>query len=175
MRRSLLKALALAPALGEAWLGRGLALNALERYPEALNAFDRAAASTPNLVEVWLGRGKAFYGLNRYDEALVAYKKALTLKPNLAETLADYGKIYDNRGLALKPDKMREGRSASCQAAIERLDQSGRGDFGSHRFRKGAENNVAGASGRARAGGIRGRQRSQMRGTGRDGIQTAKL
>src|SRR5262249_11620008 len=90
--------------------------NALDRYPEALSAFDRAEASLPGQVEVWLGRGRAFYELERYDEALAAYKKGLTVKPHLAETLADCGKIYVrlgqldkalsayDRALAVKPD-----------------------------------------------------------------------
>jgi predicted O-linked N-acetylglucosamine transferase (SPINDLY family) len=93
-------------------------LNALNRYQEALNAFDRADAAMPGQVEVevGLGRGRAFHELNRYDEALAAYKKALTLKPDLAETLADCGRIYVrlgqldkaliayDRALAIKPD-----------------------------------------------------------------------
>ena len=92
----------MALALGEAWLGRGLVLNALDRYHEALSAFDRAEASMPGQVAVWLRRGRAFHELDRYDEALAAYKKALSSKPNLAETLADCGKIYVRLG---QPDK----------------------------------------------------------------------
>jgi protein O-GlcNAc transferase len=86
--------LALAPNLAEAWLGRGLALNALGRYPEALSAFDRAAPLAANRIEVHIGHGVAFHGLNRHQEALAAYKRALTLKPDLSEILADCGRIY---------------------------------------------------------------------------------
>src|SRR5215471_3398361 len=35
---------------------------------------------------------------------------------------------------------MREGRPASCQTAIERLEQSGRGNFRCRRLRESAEN-----------------------------------
>jgi protein O-GlcNAc transferase len=86
--------LALAHQLAEAWLGRGLALNALGRYAEALNAFDRTGPFATSQIEVHIGRGAAFSGLNRYEEALAAYKRALTLKPHHAEILADCGRIY---------------------------------------------------------------------------------
>ena len=70
MLRRFDRALALAPDLAEAWLGRGNVACALKRYDDALAAYDRALALKPDLAEVWLGRGKSLR-LWHYDEALM--------------------------------------------------------------------------------------------------------
>jgi serine/threonine protein kinase len=79
----------------EQWLSEALELLEVERYAEALIAFNHALALDSNLAYAHNGKGLALYHLKRYPEALTALDRALALNPN--DITALYG-----RGLALE-------------------------------------------------------------------------
>jgi hypothetical protein len=58
---------------------RGRALNAQQRYAEALPLFQRAAQLDPNFAPAWHNKGVTLENLKRYAEALAAYDKAAAL------------------------------------------------------------------------------------------------
>ena len=79
----------------EQWLSEALELLEVERYAEALSAFNHALALDSNLAYAHNGKGLALYHLKRYPETLTALDRTLALNPN--DITALYG-----RGLALE-------------------------------------------------------------------------
>ena len=79
----------------EQWLSEALELLEVDRYDEALAAFNHALALDSNLAYAYNGKGLALYHLKRYLETLTALDRALALNPN--DITALYG-----RGLALE-------------------------------------------------------------------------
>ncbi len=79
----------------EQWLSEALELLEVERYAEALTAFNHTLALDSNLAYAHNGKGLALYHLKRYQETLTALDRALALNPN--DITALYG-----RGLALE-------------------------------------------------------------------------
>ena len=91
----LLRALALTPA-GEApvpvapqpaesaadLVTRGSALNAQNKYAEALPLFERATQLAPDSFDAWFNLGYTFELLGRHADALQANERATTLDPN---------------------------------------------------------------------------------------------
>lgn len=61
-----------------AWLGQGLALISLKRYPDALFALDTAKDLNPQDPFVWLNRGVVLEELGELDSAFDSYQKAAT-------------------------------------------------------------------------------------------------
>ncbi|EKQ68527.1 tetratricopeptide repeat protein,FHA domain protein [Leptolyngbyaceae cyanobacterium JSC-12] len=82
----------------EVWYERGLALERLGDYIEAIASYDRALSLHPTedaACEIWHDRGNAFqYGLGDYSQAITCYERALKYCPN-------HGAIWQNRGNAL--------------------------------------------------------------------------
>jgi tetratricopeptide (TPR) repeat protein len=75
---------AVAPEQGEtaeALVIRGKALDAQQRYAEALPLFQRATQLDPSSVDAWGDLGYTLMRLRRYQEALAATEKAITLDP----------------------------------------------------------------------------------------------
>src|SRR5207249_3081027 len=79
------------PEDGAAWTGLGDALYALERYAEAVEAYDRAIAADPNNEEAWNNKGFTFFMLGIHEEALACYEKALAINPR-------YKQAWYNKG-----------------------------------------------------------------------------
>jgi tetratricopeptide (TPR) repeat protein len=86
------------PDFYEAWYERGLVLETLGMFVEAIASFDRALSLQPKsdaLRAIWQDRGDALqYGLGRYDEAIACYDRVLQIKP-------DDDKAWQSRGNAL--------------------------------------------------------------------------
>ncbi|MEN6341245.1 MAG: tetratricopeptide repeat protein, partial [Methanospirillum sp.] len=61
-------------------LGRGNALYALERYAEALAAYDRAVQAAPDRPGPYLARSNALRALDRAEEAAAAFARAMDLR-----------------------------------------------------------------------------------------------
>jgi tetratricopeptide (TPR) repeat protein len=66
---------------------RGVALNELKRFEEAIASYDRAIALRPDYASAYLLRGVALKRLNRPDKALASYDKAIAIKPDFAEAI----------------------------------------------------------------------------------------
>jgi predicted TPR repeat methyltransferase len=112
----------------EAWLGLASACYRLNRWGDALEAYDEALTIRCDQASAWLGRAEACSRLKRFDEALGAYDKALAIKPDLVEACHGRGVVlgqlarYDeslvafDRALALRPDLMEAwlGRALAC-------------------------------------------------------------
>ena len=78
-----------------AWNGRGNALNGLNRYKEALEAYDKALTIDPELAYAWNGKGNALNNLKRSGDALEAYDRAIKCDPQ-------YNPPYYNKSLTLR-------------------------------------------------------------------------
>src|SRR5439155_230374 len=85
------------PADADAWTGLGDSLYALERYEEAVEAYDRAIAADPDNEEAWNNKGFTFFMLGIHDEALSCYEKALAINPTYKQ--AWYNKGYTFHGI----------------------------------------------------------------------------
>jgi tetratricopeptide (TPR) repeat protein len=103
--------LALQPRSVDAWYNRGVALLALQRWPEALQGYDRAVALKPTHADAWVNRGMVLQKLHRQEEALASFNTALLLKPRHVEAL-------NNRGIVLQELNRHVEALASFNQAI---------------------------------------------------------
>jgi protein O-GlcNAc transferase len=71
----------------------GLILEALKRYPESIESFDRALALQPKYFKAHNNRGNVLEALNRIDEALACYDRALALAPDFTEARNNRGRV----------------------------------------------------------------------------------
>jgi tetratricopeptide (TPR) repeat protein len=90
----------------------GVALAALQRYEEALAAFNRAIALRPVDPGAWNNKGVALAALQRYEEALAAFNRAIELRPVDPEA-------WNNKGAALAHLQRYEEALAAFNRAIE--------------------------------------------------------
>jgi tetratricopeptide (TPR) repeat protein len=95
----------------EVWVALGNTFDKLQRFDEALTAFDRALALKPLSAEFLCNRGNALWHLRRPAEALGCYDAALLLKADAAE-------IHNNRGNALLDLNQPEEALASFDRAL---------------------------------------------------------
>src|SRR5262249_54878555 len=73
---------ALKPDYAEAFYNRGIALQELEHFDEALASYDKALALKPDYAAAFYNRGVALRKLERFDEALASFEKTLAIKPD---------------------------------------------------------------------------------------------
>ena len=83
-----------APDSAQVQFQLGHALNTLERYADALAAFESSIEHDEGSPLAWASKANALDGLKRYDEALEACDTALMLDPNSAFA-------WNNKGVAL--------------------------------------------------------------------------
>jgi predicted O-linked N-acetylglucosamine transferase (SPINDLY family) len=76
------KAILVSPNYSEAWLDKGVALNALKRQEEALESYKKAIVLNPESAEIYINLAVTLEELNRWDEAFENYDKAIAIKPN---------------------------------------------------------------------------------------------
>lgn len=96
-----------------AYRGKGNALVGLERYNEALTAFEQALVLTP-LPTTYVSMGNVLVTLRRCDEAVAAYEQALALD-------ATYASAYTGMSKAL----LQLGRTQEAEQAHEQAKQLG--------------------------------------------------
>ena len=72
------------------------ALFALERYREAISAFDAALALKPDDSDALSNRGSALRELGHHDAAIASFDKALVVTPRHAGALMGRGIIGPN-------------------------------------------------------------------------------
>jgi tetratricopeptide (TPR) repeat protein len=97
-----------------AYNNKGVALDNLKRYEEAIAAYDQAIRLDPNNDVAYNNKGYALNELKRYKEALAAYEEAIRLDPNSAVA-------YNNKGNTLE----RLGKKREAQQAYARARQLG--------------------------------------------------
>ena len=90
------EAIGLRNKFSPAWIGKGDALTKLERYNDALVAFDQAKAIEPNNPWIWDTRAKVLEKLNRNAEALNSYNKAIEMYNKAIETHPGYQHEYQD-------------------------------------------------------------------------------
>ena len=103
--------LAKVPGSAGAYVNRGVALQAMKRFEDALASFDKAIALNPGHAEFHNNRGAVLQKMNRFEEALASYDKAISLKP-------DYVNPHQNRGSILKNLNRNDEALASFDKAI---------------------------------------------------------
>jgi tetratricopeptide (TPR) repeat protein len=81
------------------WLEKGESLMALERYPEALKAFDKALEIDPSCAEAYCKRGLIWMRriVFESDKALADFNKALEINPELALAYWGRGNAYNKK------------------------------------------------------------------------------
>src|SRR5437899_1625257 len=102
----------------DACTGLGDALYAVERYEEAVEAYDRAIAAEPNNEEAWNNKGFTFFMLGIHEEALACYEKALAINPRYKQ--AWYNKGYTFHGINRLEEAVRADEKA---IAMDRGEQ----------------------------------------------------
>ncbi|GHO95422.1 hypothetical protein KSF_054700 [Reticulibacter mediterranei] len=75
-----------------------IALIKLEKYQEALEAFEQAISLDPNNARIFLAKGTLLIMLNRHQEALEAFEQAISLNSNKAPVFLVKGVILGKLG-----------------------------------------------------------------------------
>ncbi len=96
------------------WFDESNSFRDLNRYEEALTAYEQAIRLDPNDAAAHINKGNALRNLKRYKEALSAYDQAIRLNPN-------YAAAYYNKGVTLRSLKRNEEAVSAYEQAI-RLD-----------------------------------------------------
>jgi tetratricopeptide (TPR) repeat protein len=94
------------------WANRGNELYRLERFEEALLAFDRAIKINSDFYPAWYGRGNVLSSMERYREAIAAYDRATEIKP-------DFYLVWRDRGALLAFLQRDKEALASFDKAIQ--------------------------------------------------------
>jgi len=88
-----------------AQLLRGQAYRALDRFADAVEPLQSAAAAEPKNIHIWLALGWCYKRIGRIDLAIEALQEALDAKPNTAiihYNLACYWSLAKHKDNALK-------------------------------------------------------------------------
>ena len=86
------------PDIPSAYYGLGLAYTGLEKFEDAIAAYQRAIASAPDWAHTHAALGSAYAHTHRYAEALDAYKAAVVLDPRDKMIHHQIGNVYSKRG-----------------------------------------------------------------------------
>jgi tetratricopeptide (TPR) repeat protein len=81
------------------WYNQGVALQELERYPEAEEAYRQAIAKDPNDAVAYYNLGVLLRKLERYSEAEEAYRQAIAKDPNYATAYTNLGNLLSDKKL----------------------------------------------------------------------------
>ena len=60
----------------------------LQKYAEAIAAYNKALRYKPDNYESWYSKGNALLNLNRYQEAILSYNQAIKYKPDYQQAIA---------------------------------------------------------------------------------------
>lgn len=103
--------LAKAPGFAEGFNNRGVVLQTLNRYREALASYDKAIALKPDYANAHYNRGATLKKMSRLGEALASYDRAISLKP-------DHAEAHNNRGVLFQEMRRYDQALASYEKAI---------------------------------------------------------
>ena len=84
--------------ISTAYYGLGLAYTGLEKFEDAVAAYQRAIAVVPDWAHPHAALASAYANMHRYTEALNAYKVAVGLDPNDEMIHHQLGNVYSKRG-----------------------------------------------------------------------------
>jgi CHAT domain-containing protein/Tfp pilus assembly protein PilF len=100
----------------DAWTRCGSALFHVERYQDAITAYDQAIIYDPNNCKALHDRGFSLYKLQQHQESIESYDQALVCKP-------DYAEAWLGRGNALiQLEQIDEALEAFAQAIYHKPD-----------------------------------------------------
>ena len=85
-------------ALPEGYYGLGLAYSGLEKFNDAIEAYQKAIQHAPEWAHIYAALGASYTNLHQYEDALEAYKTAVRLQPEDAMIHHQLGNIYSKRG-----------------------------------------------------------------------------
>lgn len=97
------------------WNNKGVSLDELGRYEEALACYDRALALNEREAIAWSNKGVTLKKLGRVEEAIACYDQAIELYPAWAV-------IWSNKGLALGEGVGKWGKALECYDRALELD-----------------------------------------------------
>jgi hypothetical protein len=86
----------LAPAFPDAFLNKGLALQGLKRFDEAISAYDQAIKINPSFAAAYNNRGNAFFEAGEFQKALLSYEQAINVRINYVEAINNKGVVLKN-------------------------------------------------------------------------------
>jgi tetratricopeptide (TPR) repeat protein len=107
-----LKAIAFDDKSAEAWSNLGIALAAMQRQEEALQAYDRALNCNSSYARAWLNKARILLELKRYDEASLACDQAVKLDSTQHE-------IFYTKSLILKELKRPDDAQKIYRKSLE--------------------------------------------------------
>ncbi len=99
------------PANAAAHFNRGLALQALGRFEEALAALQQALLLRPDYAQAFNSKGAVLHACERYEEAVEALNQAIALDPGNAQA-------WNNRGVVLQAQSLWDEAAHSYAKAI---------------------------------------------------------
>ena len=85
-------------SISDAYYGLGLAYTGLEKFEDAVTAYQRAIAYKPDWAYIHAALASAYANMHRYAEALDAYKVAVGLDSNDQMIHHQLGNVYSKRG-----------------------------------------------------------------------------
>ena len=77
-----------------AWANHGNYLYRLDKFEEALVAFERSIKIRKNFYPAWYGKANVLSALGRYDTAIDCYKKTVKIKPDFYLAWRDKGALF---------------------------------------------------------------------------------
>ncbi len=110
------RAIELDDQLAEAHASLGFALALAQRYPEAVQEFDKAIALDPNSFETYYFYARAAFAQGEEEKAASLFKRAAEIKPDDYQTLCLLVPIYKSLG------RKEESRMAA-QQGLERAER----------------------------------------------------
>lgn len=125
------------PDDAEAHCNRGVALDALCRYEEAIDCYRKALSIRADFMQAYFNMGNAFLSLFRLDEARICFEQVIQLKPDfvpahlslgeIAKTQQEYGRAEERFAAAAHIDPSCadafHGIAEICQAE-ERFEEA---------------------------------------------------
>jgi tetratricopeptide (TPR) repeat protein/predicted amidohydrolase len=100
------------PCFIEGWYNRGVVLEKLGRYDEAVKCYDEAIRINPNFAKAWLNKGVALGKLGKYNEEVECYDGIIKINP-------DYDEAWTNKGIALLSLGRYDEAIKCCDEAIK--------------------------------------------------------
>lgn len=79
----------------EAWFSLGTALGKVQRYDEAIAAYDKATGLKPDFYLAWFGKARVYAAQNELDLALDNLRQAIDLNPDKCREVARTDSVFE--------------------------------------------------------------------------------